>query len=209
MRPAHELPFTVQGPVATAGMMLGPEWERLNDEIRSCTRCPLHQHRTQVVIYRGGPTPVVVFMGEAPGATEDRIGLPFVGASGRRLDIAIDLLHLGPNDFGVLNLVKCRPPGNRFVEATAQACRPYLERQLALLSPRLIVTLGAHALHALDPSAPAISVAAGQLRSCNGWRLFPLVHPAAGLRSRRMKERWEGDVAKLAALLPRWSNQTL
>lgn len=152
---------------------------------------------------------MVVFVGEAPGAMEDRLGLPFVGASGRRLDTAIDQLRLQPNDFGVLNLVKCRPLGNRFVEEAARTCRPYLDRQLDLLRPRLIVTLGAHALQAFDPTAPAITAAAGQMRDWKGRRLFPLVHPAAGLHSRRMKERWEQDVATLAALLPQWSNQTL
>jgi uracil-DNA glycosylase len=206
VRSARNLLIAVRGP---AGGSLGPDWEQLSAEIRSCTRCPLHQHRFQVVIYRGGPNPHVIFVGEAPGATEDRLGLPFVGASGRRLDTAIDRLRLGPTDFGVLNLLKCRPPGNRFVQEAAQACRPYLDRQLALLQPRLIVTLGAHALRAFDPTAPAISMAAGQMRSCNGWKLFPLVHPAAGLHSRRMKERWERDVATLAALLPQRSNQTL
>jgi uracil-DNA glycosylase len=209
VRSVRELRSMEVGPIVPVGLTSGPAWERLCAEIRACTRCPLHQHRLQVVIYRGGHAPKIVFVGEAPGAMEDRLGLPFVGTSGRRLDAAIDQLRMQPSDFGMLNLLKCHPPANRFVEAAARTCRPYLDRQLDLLRPRLIVTLGAHALQAFDPTAPGITIAAGQMRDWNGRSLFPLVHPAAGLRSRRMKERWERDVATLAALLPQWSNQTL
>ena len=187
----------------------GPEWDRLCAEIRSCTRCPLHLHRIQTVIYRGGPSPKVVFVGEAPGAMEDRTGIPFVGASGRRLDVAIGRIGLGPEEFGVLNLLKCRPPGNRFDEPAASKCRPFLERQLDWLRPRLVVTLGAYALRAFDPDAPPISKVAGTIRGWKGVALFPLVHPAAGLHSPRFRERWEQDVATLAALIPQWANETL
>jgi len=174
---------------------------RLTEEIRGCTLCPLSESRTQAVVYRGSLAPRVVFVGEAPGAEEDRVGVPFVGSSGRILDRAI--VSLGPllGEFGVLNIVKCRPPKNQFDSRAARACRPYLDRQLALLRPWAIVPLGRHALAALDPLAPPILTAAGRPRRTALGSLFPLIHPAAALRSRRLKERWERDVRALGGWL--------
>ena len=173
-------------------------WQRLSREIERCTRCPLHRTRTHVVVYRGSLTPRVVFVGEAPGAAEDRAGVPFVGRSGQRLDAAIERLGLDARDFGVLNLVKCRPPGNRFDRRAERTCRPYLDRQLALLRPRLLVTLGANSLRAIDPDAPPVLRAAGELRAAHHPPVFPLLHPAAALRSRTWNERWWRDVGRLA-----------
>jgi len=177
------------------------DWENLSEEIRACTRCPLHATRTQAVVYRGSLTPRVVFVGEAPGAAEDRAGVPFVGRSGRKLDAAIATVGLAPSDFGVLNLLKCRPPGNLFDPVAARTCRGYLDRQLALLRPERLVSLGGRALRALDPSAPPILVAAGSPRRERRPPLFPLLHPAAALRSRRWAERWDRDVTSLARWL--------
>jgi uracil-DNA glycosylase family 4 len=185
---------TIEGPV-------GPEWQQLSDEIRSCTRCPLHRTRTQAVVYRGGPNPALVFVGEAPGAEEDRLGRPFVGRSGRLLDESVGVLGVAPGSVGMINLLKCRPPKNVFVERSVATCRPFLDRQLSLLSPSLVVPLGAHALDALDPSAPRITDAAGRARTAGAWQLFPLLHPAAALRSRRNLERWREDVGRLRAFL--------
>jgi uracil-DNA glycosylase len=178
-------------------------WERLTREIASCRRCDLHATRTRVVIYRGGPAPRVLFIGEAPGAEEDRTGLPFQGRSGKRLDAAIGSIGLGPDDFGIVNLIKCRPPENRFDPTAAGACRPFLERQLDWLRPERLVTLGAHALRALDPSSPPILTAAGTPRTLPRGPLFPMIHPAAALRSRRLAERWTADVRSLGRWLER------
>jgi uracil-DNA glycosylase len=152
------------------------------------------------VVYRGGRRPSVVFVGEAPGAAEDACGEPFVGRAGRRLDAAIATLGVGDAEFGVLNLIKCRPPANRFDPAAAEACRPYLDAQLRLLAPRRLVTLGAHALEALDPTAPRILLAAGRPRSVAGTPLFPLLHPAA-VRSHATAARWDADVGALRTWL--------
>jgi uracil-DNA glycosylase len=179
------------------------EWEALRREIERCALCPLHLTRSHVVVYRGGLSPRIVFVGEAPGAEEDRSGQPFVGRSGRRLDAAVGELGLGPHDFGVLNLVKCRPPHNRFDERAARTCRPYLDRQLDWLHPQGLVSLGAHALRALDPAAPPVLRAAGVPRSTLRGPLFPMIHPAAALRSRRLAERWTADVARLGAWVDR------
>jgi uracil-DNA glycosylase len=176
-------------------------WAALTREIESCERCALHRTRTQVVIYRGGPSPRVVFIGEAPGAEEDRTGLPFQGRSGKRLDAAIATFDLGPSEIGILNLIKCRPPENRFDARAASACRPYLDRQLDALHPDRLVTLGANALRALDPSAPPVLAAAGAPRTSSKGPLFPMIHPAAALRSRRLNERWTADVAALGRWL--------
>jgi uracil-DNA glycosylase len=177
------------------------EWVTLVREIENCRRCALHRTRQHVVIYRGGGTPRVLFIGEAPGAAEDRTGLPFQGRAGQRLDRAIDRLGLEAGSFGIVNLIKCRPPANRYDRGAALACRPYLERQLAALAPERLVTLGSHALHALDPGAPPMMVAAGTPRSSRYGPLFPMIHPAAALRSRRRLARWETDVGALARWL--------
>ena len=173
----------------------------LSEEIRGCTLCPLAQGRTQAVVYRGSLRPNVVFVGEAPGAEEDRQGIPFVGRSGRLLDRAIADLGPALGEYGVLNVIKCRPPRNRFDPRAARACRPYLDRQLDLLRPRVLVPLGARAWTALAPRAPPILQAAGSPRPGPDAWLFPLIHPAAALRSRRWHERWDRDVLALGGWL--------
>ncbi|MCI4336910.1 MAG: uracil-DNA glycosylase [Thermoplasmata archaeon] len=191
-------------PVAPSGA-----FEQLAREIEACRRCPLGSTRAHVVVYRGAAHPTVVFLGEAPGKAEDEQGLPFVGRSGRRLDAAIAQLGLPTSAFGILNVIKCRPPGNRLVAEAVRQCRPFLERQLALLEPRIVVTLGAAALKAMDPKSPPITEAAGTVRSGASARVFPLVHPAATFRSRRYAQRWEQDLARLRELLRTFELETL
>lgn len=176
-------------------------WDRLSAEIRACRKCPLGEVRTNAVVYRGGLAPRVLFVGEAPGTEEDRTGLPFVGRSGRELDRAVAALGLSDEQFGVLNVLKCRPPDNRFDRSAARTCRPYLDRQFDLLRPDVIVTLGARALAAVESTAPPMLSAAGRPRDHGGTPYFPLIHPAAALRSRRLRERWERDVRTLGRWL--------
>jgi uracil-DNA glycosylase len=183
-------------------------WQELSDEIRACRLCSLHETRTQAVVYRGSLAPTIVFVGEAPGAAEDRAGVPFVGRSGQRLDAAIKSVRLTAGEFGVLNLLKCRPPQNRFDRNAARTCRPYLDRQLAFLAPRALVSVGAHAFRALAPDGPAILTAAGRpYPNPVGRPLFPLIHPAAAMRSRKLAERWEHDVRALGRWLRRRTSQ--
>ncbi len=207
-RPGAAARTKTQGPaVRRAPGRTGSEQGRLRAlaalarEIRQCGLCPLSTHRTHAVVYRGSTRPRVVFVGEAPGAAEDLAGVPFVGRSGRLLDAAVERIGAGLGEFGVLNLLKCRPPENQFDAAAARACRPYLDRQLALLAPRVLVPLGAKALAALDPDAPAILTVAGAARSSPAGVLFPLLHPAAALRSTARRARWEQDVDALRAWL--------
>lgn len=190
-------------PRAHSGGPSSRAWRRLVGEIEACRRCPLGNLRSHVVVYRGAAHPVVVFVGEAPGREEDQQGVPFVGRAGRRLDEAICRLGLAPDSYGILNVVKCRPPGNRLPRESISACAPFLEQQLRLLGSRLLVTLGAHALHAIDPGAPRVMQAAGVLRRAGDRRLFPLIHPAATFRSRRAYERWAEDVDRLRRRLRR------
>ncbi len=179
----------------------GAALEELAREVRACQRCALAAHRTHAVVYRGSTRPGVVFVGEAPGAAEDAVGIPFVGRSGKLLDAAVERLGPALGEYGVLNLLKCRPPENRFDPAAARACRPYLDRQLTLLRPRLLVPLGARALAALDPEAPALLTVAGAPRSSPAGALFPLLHPAAALRSTARRARWQHDVDALGTWL--------
>jgi uracil-DNA glycosylase family 4 len=178
-------------------------WEELNQEIISCTLCHLAGTRTHAVPYRGGRSPRVVFVGEAPGKVEDQQGLPFVGPAGRLLDRAIAELGLAPEDAGILNLIKCRPPRNVFDRRAERACRPYLDRQLALLRPRLAVSLGARALRALVPGAPGLMKVAGSTFSGPDRPVVPLLHPAATFRSRVYAERWKADLVRLRRRLPK------
>lgn len=183
-------------------------WARLSEQIRACRLCPLGFLRTNAVVYRGSLAPRVVFVGEAPGVEEDRTGLPFVGRAGSRLNEAIRRVGLADGSYGVLNVLKCRPPENRFDRAAARTCRPYLDRQLALLHPEVIVTLGAWALRSLDPTAPALLEAAGAPREEGEPPLFPWIHPAAAMRSRRWARRWEADLRKFRRWWEARSNKT-
>lgn len=185
------------------------EWSRLDRTIHHCQRCPLSRNRIHAVSYRGGTDPQVVFIGEAPGAEEDRRGIPFVGAAGKRLDEAIAGLMLGEEQVGIVNVLKCRPPENRFDPRAAVVCRPYLDQQLTLLDPKVIVTLGRWALLSLAPDAPPILRSAGTPRKWNGRPWMPLLHPASTFRSRQFQQRWEVDLGSLRRLLPQWLNETL
>ena len=176
-------------------------WLRLAREIGSCQRCPLFRTRQRVVIYRGAPHPRVLFVGEAPGAQEDREGVPFVGRAGARLDRAVQSIGLPVADFGVVNLVKCRPPANRLRVESVRACHPFLERQIELLGPAVIVPLGRHALASLLPAAGPVSSATGRPYRRGARWLFPLLHPAAPLHDPRRGPQWEKDLRALRRFL--------
>lgn len=179
-----------------------PEWSGLVKRMSGCDRCALAGSRRHVVIYRGGPSPWLLFVGEAPGRQEDEQGLPFVGRAGQLLDTAALGAGLRPEDWGVTNVIMCRPPQNRFDREAASACRPWLGAKVAALRPKVIATLGSHALEAFLPEELPISSAAGRLLSWSGLPLFPMLHPASTLRARAYAERWREDWAKFARVLP-------
>jgi uracil-DNA glycosylase len=163
-----------------------PDWETLADVARSCVACPELAATRQHVVVGDVPVsgrPLVVFVGEAPGATEDATGRPFVGRSGALLDQLLAEAGLDRAETAVLNVVKCRPPGNRDPRPDEIAsCRPYLESQLDLIEPRVVVTLGNFAARLLLETTDGITRLRGQVYPFRTGVLIPTFHPAAALR---------------------------
>lgn len=160
-------------------------------EVARCRLCPLCEQRTRTVPGQGSPRPEIVFVGEGPGADEDRAGLAFVGRAGQLLTRMIEAMGLTREEVFICNVVKCRPPENRAPEpAEMQACLPYLRRQLAALRPKIIVTLGATALSGLVdwPKDRGISKVRGTWQVFQGVDLLPTFHPAYLLRNPGMKK---------------------
>lgn len=158
--------------------------EELAAEASACTRCPLHETRTQVVFGVGNPSSRLVFVGEAPGREEDLRGEPFVGRSGQLLDrLVLDELGLTRDDFYIANVVKSRPPGNRDPRPEEiAACRPWLDRQLDIIDPRVVVTLGNFASKLLLGTTEGITRLRGRSYPYRNGVLVPTFHPAAVLR---------------------------
>ena len=175
-------------------------------EASVCTLCPLAGGRTNVVFGNGNADADLMFVGEAPGAEEDRQGLPFVGRAGKLLDELLAGIGLSRADVFVGNVLKCRPPGNRDPQPEEiDTCRPYLERQIGLIEPRVIGTLGNFATKLLTQSRVGITRVRGtpQVHTLGGRSLFvmPLLHPAAALRTPALVETLREDFAKLPELV--------
>jgi len=157
----------------------------LAEQAASCTRCKLAGlGRTQVVFGTGDPAAELMFVGEGPGAEEDRQGLPFVGRSGKLLDrVLLEELGLTRDRVYIANVTKCRPPGNRDPEPDEiEACRPWLERQIELVAPRVVVTLGNFATKLLLNTREGITKLRGREYPFRTGVLIPTFHPAAVLR---------------------------
>lgn len=172
--------------------------DELIKEVEQCRRCSLAEKRTKVVFGRGNSAAELVFIGEAPGFEEDRQGLPFVGEAGGLLERILFAMGLTGEDVYICNLIKCRPPGNRNpVAEEVAACRPYLERQLRLLEPRVIVTLGRFAAQSLLGVQTPVSRLRGNWHEYQGIAVMPTFHPAYLLRSPAEKKYvWE-DMKKV------------
>ena len=165
-----------------------PAWgsfAELAAEASTCTKCPLAENRTQVVFGVGDEHADLVFVGEGPGAEEDRQGIPFVGRAGQLLTRLIEGIGLRRDDVYICNVVKCRPPGNRDpLPAEIEACRPYLDAQLGFLAPRVVVTLGNFATRLLLDTKEGITKLRGREQPYRGGGvLIPTLHPAAVLRN--------------------------
>ncbi|HXW82615.1 MAG TPA: uracil-DNA glycosylase [Acidimicrobiales bacterium] len=165
-------------PSATAAL------SELAKEASGCTRCRLAAGRTNVVFARGNPDAALMFVGEGPGEQEDRQGLPFVGRSGQLLDrLILEEMGLERDSCYIANTVKCRPPGNRDpLPDEIEACWPYLERQLELVDPKVVVTLGNFATKLLLGTSAPISRVRGQTYPYRSGYLVPTFHPSAALR---------------------------
>jgi uracil-DNA glycosylase family 4 len=160
-------------------------WEELERTALGCVRCPLAAGRTQVVFGAGDREADLVFVGEGPGAEEDRQGVPFVGRAGQLLTRLIEGIGLTRDEVYIANVVKCRPPGNRDPQPEEiAACRPYLEAQLELLDPAVVVTLGNFATKLLLDTKEGITKLRGREFPSRGGGtvLVPTLHPAAVLR---------------------------
>jgi uracil-DNA glycosylase family 4 len=173
----------------------------LADEIQACTACPLHRRARQAVPGEGSADSGIFFLGEAPGYNEDLQGRPFVGAAGQVLDELLSEIGLDRSRVFITNVVRHRPPENRDpLPEEVSACDVWLRRHLALLKPRVIVTLGRHAMGKFLPGE-SISRIHGRPRKVDGLVIFPVYHPAAALHQPALRGALTGDFANLAQLL--------
>jgi DNA polymerase len=170
-------------------------------QVAVCTDCDLCRSRVKAVPGEGPDQPRIVFIGEAPGWHENQQGRPFIGPAGQFLQELLASIGLKREDVFITNVVKCRPPGNRDpLPDEIAACRKYLDAQLALLAPKMIVTLGRYSMARFFPNG-RISQIHGQARKENGVLYFPLYHPAAALHQPSLKATVESDVLKIPRLL--------
>jgi DNA polymerase len=178
----------------------------LYKEVQACTKCPLHETRTKAVFGAGDADADLMFVGEAPGAEEDRQGLPFVGRAGQLLNQMLEEIGMSRGDVFIANVLKSRPPGNRDPQPMEiEACRPYLFEQVRLIEPKVVCTLGNFATKLLSGNPAGITKVRGapQVHEFGGRTVFmlPLFHPAAALRTPAVKETLRKDFATLPSLL--------
>ncbi len=167
--------------------------EEIEERVRSCTDCPLSETRTHAVPGEGSKAARIIFIGEAPGYQEDRQGRPFVGPAGKFLDELLGSIGLNREDVFIANMIKCRPPNNRDpLPNEVTACTKYLDRQIELLEPELVVTLGRYAMGKYFPK-DSISRVRGRVRTKDGQRVLPLLHPAAALHQASLRNSIEQD----------------
>jgi uracil-DNA glycosylase family 4 len=173
----------------------------LYQDIRVCQKCILSQGRTNTVPGEGPESANIMFIGEGPGFHEDRQGRPFVGAAGNYLNELLEKIGFERDDVYITNVVKCRPPGNRDPQPEEiEACRPYLDKQIDLIRPRLIVTLGRFSMQRYFPGA-SISRIHGQPKRVGNVIYYPMFHPAAALHQPRWRSLVEEDILKIPDLL--------
>ena len=182
--------------------------DALRTEASACTRCRLHEGRTQVVFGNGHPDADLMFVGEAPGFHEDKQGIPFVGQAGKLLDRLLAGVDLRREDVYIANVLKCRPPGNRDPQPDEiEACEGHLFRQISMIEPKVVATLGNFATKLLSGKPTGITrVHGAEQEATLGGRsvlLYPLYHPAAALYTPAMLKVLEADFARLPELLGR------
>ena len=188
--------------------MAAAELASFATEVADCTKCRLAQGRTQVVFGVGDPSADLMFVGEAPGFHEDQQGKPFVGQAGKLLDTLLAGIGLAREDVYIANVLKCRPPGNRDPQPDEiEACEGHLFRQIELIEPKVVATLGNFATKLLSGKPTGITRVHGaeQETTLGGRRvlLYPLYHPAAALYTPAMLKVLEHDFARLPELLGR------
>ena len=175
--------------------------EALHAQVRACKRCPLYVGRTHAVPGDGPVNATLMFIGEAPGFHEDQQGIPFVGAAGRFLNELLEKAGIARGVVYITNVIKCRPPGNREPQIEeVDVCAPYLDQQIEIINPQVIVTLGRYSMNRAFPDEK-ISIVHGQPRKVNGRVYFPRYHPAAALHQPSLRSTVEADFSRLRALL--------
>lgn len=177
------------------------ELDKLNRRIATCQECGLGQMRTHAVPGEGPAEAQIMFIGEAPGFHEDRQGRPFVGSAGKFLDELLASIDMRREQVFIANVIKCRPPGNRDPQPDEiAACRGYLDRQIDLIRPRIIITLGRFSMARYFPGA-TISRIHGQPKRSGGVIYYPMFHPAAALHQPRWRPTIEEDMKRIPELL--------
>ncbi len=163
-------------------------WEELEESIKGCNKCKLFSTRQNIVFGVGNKNTKIMFIGEGPGADEDRLGEPFVGRAGKLMDKAFQIVGLNRDEIYITNIVKCRPPGNRNPEEDeCQACMNYLRNQVMLIKPQIIVLLGSIALKHILGKEYGITASRGKWVEKKGIKYMPTWHPAALLRDETKK----------------------
>jgi DNA polymerase len=186
------------GPAAPEGL------DQARANLGECKKCPLHQGRRRIVYGRGAESARLLVVGEGPGEQEDRQGRPFVGPAGKLLDRMLAAVGLEPEEVYIANIVKCRPPGNRDPRPEEiAACRPFLEEQVRLIGPELILALGRPAAQSLLDTKAPISALRGSWHQFMGVPLAPTFHPAYLLRSPDKKGEAYQDLKAVARALRR------
>lgn len=179
------------------------ELQSLAAEVAECTRCLLHRARTHAVPGEGPENAEIMFVGEAPGFHEDQQGRPFVGAAGQFLEELLESIGLAREDVFITNVIKCRPPGNRDpLPREIEACEPYLDRQIELIRPTVVVTLGRFSMARAFPKA-RISRVHGEARKIEGVVYYPMYHPAAALHRPSLRGTVEADMRGIPEVIER------
>ncbi len=175
--------------------------EKLNEEVRACPLCDLSKTRKRAVPGEGPVDAEIMLIGEAPGYHENEQGRPFVGPSGRLLDELLASINLDRSQVYITNVVKCRPPQNRDpLPHEIEACAPYLQRQIDLIKPKMVITLGRYSMAKFFPGA-SISKIHGQPNRIGNTYYFPMYHPAAALHRSELLGTLKSDMLKIPALL--------
>jgi DNA polymerase len=197
--PRVSVAATAAVPEATDGVS---EWDALVAAAHNCNACRLAGTRKTVVFGSGNPNADLMFIGEAPGRDEDEQGEPFVGKAGQLLTDIIKAMKLTRDDVYIANVIKCRPPENRNPEPDElDECRPFIQRQVALIQPKVIVALGRFGLQSLTERTYSITAVRGQWLDYNGIKLMPTFHPSYLLRTPAAKKDVWNDMKKVMAEL--------
>jgi uracil-DNA glycosylase family 4 len=177
------------------------ELTELYAEVAQCTKCALAEGRNLTVPGEGPEDADIMMIGEAPGYHENRLGRPFVGAAGRFLEQLLASINMRREDVYICNVIKCRPPNNRDpLRHEIEACGPYLDRQIELVKPRVIITLGRHSMARYLPKA-TISKVHGKPVRVGEWVVLPMFHPAAALHQPKYRAQIEEDFVKIPQIL--------